>query len=244
MNNALAFVALSFAAPARAQEYRQAQARAAQAAYEAMQAAAAEASSDARRAAQGSKIRAYALDATLTAMNDGPAAGGAVARALAERKTDVYFAMQKEPVAAGTVNGRAAILLSDLLPARPRVYAPLIAAEAAKGMYQDMPACAEREYMRTATAARVFAELGGDFKALPKVDGEDAPAVAAAVADWARGAEAALDEVSRRTGLPTIPELRAKAADPKTAAALDAADKAFVAFLLDERDARAAAGLR
>jgi hypothetical protein len=141
-------------------------------------------------------------------------------------------------VKRGVVNGRAAILLSDTLPPRPRVYAALIAAEAVKQMYEDMPACAERSYMRMATAARVFAELGGEFKTLPLVDGDRVDAVKAAVGAWSGGAECALDALAQSDGVPTISELRQKAADPKTIAALDAANTRFTAFLMDERDAR------
>jgi|GEM_PF-1851571 len=230
--NALALLALAVVAPVSAQEYRQAQAAAAQERYEQMIAA----QTATTRDGQGGRVRSLTVDATLTAMNDGPEAGGWVSRLLDEDKLGVYTVTQAEAVKSGVVDGRPAILLSDALPAHPRVYGPLIAAEAAKSMFTDMPACAEREYMRVAVAARVFAELGGDFKALPKVDGDDAPAVKAAVGRWADGAERALEDAGRASGLPLLADIKPTAAQP--AAALDAADKRYVAFLMEESDVR------
>jgi hypothetical protein len=240
MNKTLfAVLAVVVAAPAGAQEYRQAQARAAEEAYERLRTLAAD-----QHGADHSKARSRTLEAALTAMNDGPEAGGRVMQLLQEKKIDVYFATQKEPVTRGVVNGRDAILLSDALPAHARVYAPLIAAEAAKRMYADMPDCAEREYMRGATAARVFAELGGDFKALPVVDGDRADAVKDAVSAWTSGAEAALEAASDGGKRPTIPDLQSKTSDPKAAAALEAANARYTAFLLDESGARREAATR
>jgi hypothetical protein len=227
--NTFAALVLVLAVPAGAQEYRQQQAKAAEDAYIALQTQARQMHDSAAK-----YVAPRVLDATIDAMNDGPEASGRVMRLLQEKKIDVYLAAQAEPAARGVVNGRSSILLSDALPPHPRVYAALIAAEAAKEMYGDMPACAERSYMRMATAARVFAELGGDFKALPDVDGDRVDEVKAAVGAWSGGAESALES----TGLPTIPDLRANAADPAAAAALDAANVRFTSFLMDERDAR------
>lgn len=233
MNKTAFAVVLALAAPAGAQEYRQAQAKAAEESYQALQA-----QTESFRAAQAKAVGPRVLDATLTAMNDGVEAGGRVMSLLAEKKIEVYLASQDEAVKRGTVNGRDAILLSDKLPAHPRVYAPLIASEAVKLMYADMPACAERSYMRMATAARVFAELGGDFNALPLVDGDRADAVKAVVAPWADGTETALDAMGKADSLPSILDLEAKNQDPKIAAALEAANARFTAFLMDEQAAR------
>ena len=229
----LAALVLVLAAPAGAQEYRQQQAQAAEQAYKDLQARGAQ-----MRGGEAAKASGRALDATLVAMNDGPEAGGRVTRFLEENKIDVLLATQAEPVKTGIVNGRTAILISDALPAHPRVYAPLIAFEAAKKIYADMPASGERSYMIGATAARAFAELGGEFNKLPAIDGDAVPAVKEIVSAWSGGAEAAVEELAKRDGVPTIPDLQQKAADPKTAEALNSADKRFVAFLIDERDAR------
>ena len=230
---ALAALVLALTAPAGAQEYRQQQAQTAEDAYNSLQLLNAQ-----TRGAEAAKAGDRALAAALAAMNDGSEAGGRVMSLLQEQAIGVHLATQAEPVKKGVVDGRAAILLSDVLPAHPRVYAPLIAAEAAKLMYADMPACAERSYMRMATAARAFAELGGEFKALPVVDGDRVDAVKAAVGLWSDGAESALDALAQSEGLSTIPDLKHKTADPKTVAALDAANSRFTAFLSDERDAR------
>lgn len=219
---ALAVLALVWAAPAGAQEYRQQQAQAAEEAYQGMQAAAAQ-----TRGADYSKGRSWTLEAALMAMNDGPEAGGRVSRLLEERKITVYFATQAEPVKRGVVNGGDAILLSDALPAHPRVYAPLIAYEAAKALYADMPASGERSYMVMATAARVFAELGGDIKSLPAIDGDDVVAVQKLISPWKGNIEATVDALARRDNVPTLPELQSTDAESR-----------FSAFLLDERDAR------
>lgn len=239
MKSIFAVFVFALTSSSSAQEYRRQQARAAEQAYEAQQAAISAQAAAARRAAEAAQVRSRALDAAMTAMNDGPEAGGRVIAFLNEHRIVVEFAAQDEAVKTGAVNGRAAILLSDRLPAHPRVYAPLIALESARRMYAGMPACAERAYMRSATAARVFAELGGERAKLPLVDGDKAEAVAAAVVAWTSDAQTALYELGRAENLPELPELQEAAKDPGAAAALDAANRRFTAFLLDERDARA-----
>ncbi|MFI5347564.1 MAG: hypothetical protein ACHQ51_14410 [Elusimicrobiota bacterium] len=181
--------------------------------------------------ARADMARARALQSALTAMNDGPEAGGAVSRLLDEQGITVEFAAQPEAAVTVTAGGKTTIRLSDTLPAHPRVYAPLIAAEAAKRMFSGMPACAERSYMRAATAARVFAELGGDFKSLPVVDGDNADAVKASVWAWTTDAQTALEAAGRKDGVPYLADV----------AAPGDAEKLFVSFLMNESDARRAA---
>jgi hypothetical protein len=175
-------------------------------------------------------VRSRALSSALVAMNDGPEAGGAVSRALDAAGITVEFATQAEAARTVTENGKTVIKLSDALPAHPRVYAPLVAAEAAKTMFADMPASAERSYMRRAIAARVFAELGGEFGKLPVVDGDAAPAVKDAVTAWLTDAQTALQDAGRADGVPYLADVKSKGD----------ADYKFIAFLLDERDARRA----
>jgi hypothetical protein len=198
----------------------------------------AQAAVDASRAAQAAAAPARALESTLVAMNDGVEAGGRVIAYLNGHGIAVRLAKQSEAVKTVVEGGKTAIVLSDALPAHPRVYAPLIASEAAKGIYSDMPACGERSYMIMATAARAFVELGGEMKGLPKIDGDDVPAVKDLIAPWSAGAETALDELARRDGVPELPDLQSKAADPAAAAALAAQNKRFTSFLMDESDAR------
>jgi hypothetical protein len=178
------------------------------------------------------------LDETLVAMNDGPEAGGRVTAWLQENGVEVLLAKQSEAVKSGTVNGKKAILISDALPAHPRVYAPLIASEAARGIYADMPDCGERSYMIMATAARAFAELGGEFRALPAIDGDKVEAVSVLIAPWTKDIQTAVYDLANRDGVPTLPDLEAKASNPKAAQALRDQDGRFTAFLSDERDAR------
>lgn len=193
-----------------------------------------------RASADAGRARARALETTLTALNDGIEAGGRVTAWITDKQVSVYTATQPEAAKTVVAGGKTAIVLSDALPAHPRVYGPLIAHEAAQAIYADMPASGERSYMVMATAARVFAELGGDFNALPTVDGDAAPAVKAVVEYWLDSPQGVIDELARRDGVKIIPDLQQEAKDPKTAAALDAANRRFVAFLLDERDARQA----
>lgn len=192
----------------------------------------------AKSAAEAAKARARAVETTVVALNDGIEPGVRVSQWLQDKGVSVYTATQPEAVKTVVAGGKTSIVLSDKLPAHPRVYGPLIAQEAAKALYADMPASGERSYMVMATAAQVFYALGGDFNELPKVDGDDAPAVKAAVEAWIDPVESTVDELAKRDGVPTIPELQQRAKDPKTAEALAAADKRFVAFLLDERELR------
>lgn len=203
---------------------------------------AAEIDFDNARAARAASDRSRALQTALVAMNDGPEAGGAVMRLIEEKKISVELATQPEAAKTVTDAGRVVIRLSDALPAHPRVYAPLVAAEAAKLMLADMPASAERSYMRGAIAARAFAELGGSFKSLPVVDGDRADAVKDAVAAWTADAQTALNEAGRADGVPLLADI--KPADAKAAADVSAADRRFIAFLLEERDARREAAAR
>lgn len=194
----------------------------------------------ARRGAQDASARARVLDVTLAAMNDGVTAGGRVIAYLNEKGVAVSVAEQAEAVKTTTADGRTSIVLSASLPAHPRAYGPLIAQEAAKMVYADMPPCGERAYMVMATAARVFQELGGEFKALPVVDGDAVPAVKDAVAAWTGSVEATVDALAARDKAGTIPDLLRSARDQWEADEIYKADRRFTAFLLDEKDVRAA----
>lgn len=204
----------------------------------------------AQAAAKASTAKKAAIERTLVAMNDGPEAGGAVVAYLRDKAIDVIAVPQAEAVKTVVLkDGRTAILLSDALPAYPRVYGPLIAREIAAKMYADMPACAERSYMRRAVAARVWVELGGEFSKLPVIEGltgDQVSAVSDEIAVWGdkNGAEMALYKVGELEKLSSIPELQDSAKDAALKAKLDAANARFVAFLIDERPARQAAGLR
>lgn len=203
---------------------------------------------DAQRAAKASTEKQAAVERAIVAMNDGPEAGGSVVTYLRDHDISVRAVAQSEAVKTTVKGGKTEITLSDALPAFPRVYAPLIAKEIAAMMLADMPACAERSYMRRAVAARVWAELGGEPAKLPVVEGTTGDKVAAVsdeISVWADkgGAEMALYRISQAEKLATIPELTDKA-DAAAKAKLDAANARFVAFLIDEKPARQAAGLR
>ena len=231
-----ALAALLFAAPAVAQD------RAAEIDFQ-------NALEDAQRAAKASTEKQAAIERALVAMNDGPEAGGAVVAYLRDKGISVKAAKQDAAVKSAVVNGKTVITLSDALPAYPRVYAPLIAKEIATLMFADMPACAERSYMRRAVAARVWIELGGEPSKLPIVEpltGDKVAAVSDEIAPWAdkNGAEMALYKIGEAEKLKSIPDLLDSAKDAAEKAKLDAANGRFVAFLHDEKLTRQAAGLR
>lgn len=201
---------------------------------------------DARREHSIRAPQIAAVERTLTAMNDGVGAGERVVAYIRERGVRVVVAPQPEVVK----NVGGVITLSDALPAYPRVYGPLIASEVAKLMYADMPASAERAYMRRATAGRVWVELGGEPGALPVVEpltGDKVQAIVDEIGSWAShdGAQMTLYKAGQAENLPELPEmLDAARRDAKLYADLAVANSRFVAFLLDERDVRRSAGLR
>lgn len=198
--------------------------------------------------AKAAQARA-AVERAMVAMNDGPEAGGKVVAYLRERGIEVSVKAQAEASKTVVEKGRASITLSDALPAYPRVYGPLIAKEAAAMMLADMPACAERSYMRRATAGRVWTELGGEPSKLPVVEGltgDKVPAVSDEISVWADkgGAEMALYRIGEAEKLASLPDMMDAVKDPAERAKLEAANARFVAFLIDEKPARQAAGLR
>jgi hypothetical protein len=191
----LAALIVILAAPVGAQQYRKDQADAAQKSYDRMQA------ESAQRRSDPAPYAGRVLDATL-AYPKGPVFAR-VLNLLDEKKIEVYMVSQEEAVktgvfvkdVAGTPTPVKAILISDTLSSNPCVYAGLIAAEAAPEMYTDMPAGAERSYLRAATVARAYAEEGGT---LPLIDGNpnDAKAVKDAVGEAAPD-ESVLDAAGR-----------------------------------------------
>ena len=190
-----------------------------------------------------------AVERTLVAMNDGPEAGGKVVAYLRDHGIEVSVSAQPEAVKTVSEKGRTSITLSDALPAYPRVYGALIAKEVAALMYADMPACAERAYMRRATAGRVWTELGGEPSKLPVIEpltGDKVVAVSEEISLWAdkSGAEMALYKIGEAEKLLSLPDLTDAVKDPAAKTKLDAANARFVAFLIDEKPARQAAGLR
>lgn len=143
---------------------------------------------EARAATQASAERARMLDATLNAL-DG-VAGELIEDVLDRDQIAIDFAALSVPVQSELIGGKMTIHLSDALPAHPRVYGPLIAHEVLRrapfmiNEKQAMPECAEYAYMRAATVARVFYELGGEFKKLPMVDGDRVDIIQDIVGAW------------------------------------------------------------
>lgn len=192
---------------------------------------------------------AAAVERAMVAMNDGPEAGGKVVEYIRANAVSVSVKDQPEAVKTVLTKGLAAITLSASLPMYPRVLAPLIAKEVAALMLADMPACAERSYMRRAIAGRVWTELGGEPSKLPVVEpltGDKVSAVSDEITPWTDkgGAEMALYKIGEAEKLAALPDLIDIAKDAASKARYEAANARFVAFLIDEKFARQAAGLR
>ena len=109
-----------------------------------------------------------AVESTLTAMGDGVVTGEAVVAHL--EKNGIKVSVESQSAASALSADGKAITLSDALPLAPRVLAPFIAREAAAGLLADMPASAEREYMRLSYMTRVWLELGGSTSSLPAIE--------------------------------------------------------------------------
>lgn len=191
-----------------------------------------------------------AIETTLVAMNDGVEMSGEIVAYLRDEGIEVKLgsSVQTEPVSVTTRDGKTVIWLAESLPAYPRVYGPLIARAVAERKLAGYPASAERAYMIRGVAGRVWLELGGEPSALPVIEGTKGlavPAVSEAMGAWATdSAQMALYKIGSAENLPELYELQSAAKTQAEKDALEAANKRFVAFLLAERDARAAAGLR
>ncbi len=226
----LAVLVLALAAPAGAVQERDSQREA----FEAAQ-------SLSSQALAATKQRSQALRAARDAMRDDGTGTGQRVWDVATidnepGKIPVLFARQDKAVNWGLVNGRYLILLSDALPPDKTVYATLIASKAAQRLYADMPVSAESVYMINALPARVFKIMGGDFKALPLVDGNRADAVEAIVGPWAKVENAwiACSLLNGRHGIKTIQDLKEETSDPQIKASLDNAQALFDSFAQDE----------
>lgn len=194
-----------------------------------------------------------AVGRAIAAMRDGAStgsvAGPAVVDFLQDNDISVAVRTQTEASTLADENGQTMILLSDSVPATPRVYGALIAKEAAALMYADMPVCSERSYMRRATVARVWIELGGKLSKLPIVEpltGATVAAVSDEISLWAdkNGAEMALYKIGEAERLSILPVLAYAVKGDAARAKLDAANVRFVSFLIDEAPFRQAVGLR
>lgn len=206
---------------------------------------------DFENALRDSKVKSArdraAVERTLVAMNDGVEAGEKVVAYIRENGVEISVVTQSEASKTVVEKGRAKITLSDALPSYPRVYGPLIAREIAALMFADMPVCSERSYMRRAVAGRVWTELGGEPAKLPVIEpltGDTVPAISDEISFWVKdGAEMALYRIGEAEKTGSIPELE-QVAGKQELIKLREANARFVSFLIDEKLARKAAGLR
>lgn len=179
--------------------------------------------------------RAAAVEATLTAMNDGPEVGGAIRSYIQDHALKIVFvdSVERSAYVPGTIQ------LGGSLPLYIRLLGPALTRETAGLMFSDMPDCAERRYMQLSLEVRSWLELGGDKSALPVLEPlaayyKDAE-LAAGYRIWlGSGAETALFLISGSVGIERIEELESKAKTDAERASWQSANKRFVAFLLDE----------
>lgn len=232
MKNLLPILLIAITAPAGAQEFgasvngalKQAQGGA-----QAMQATAKKGVTHAQRIA--------ALDSAMTAMNDGVEQGGEVVSFVNDKKIEIRFEDQGTP---SRTDG-AAVVLDWMIPAYPRAIGPRVAWEVSGMMLADMPACAEKEYMRRSITARVWLELGGEPAGLPVVEplsGDKDEALSKEMKLWLDNgnAETALDKIGQATKTPSVQELESAEKDPANKAKLFDADARFTQFLARERE--------
>ena len=180
------------------------------------------------------------LRSTLTALRDGIAAGGTVAEFIDSNHVAIEFKAQS--ASSSRVAGKPAkVLLSDALPAYPRVLGPLIASEVSGLIDEAMPACAEKEYMRLSRQARVWLELGGDPKSLPAIETLDAgyrdEALSKELKRWIYGyqdPEGVVSDLAAAAKLPTLADLKSKAKDTAEKSRLAWATTLFTTFTTEE----------
>jgi hypothetical protein len=198
-----------------------------------------EAIEDAKKPAGELKLslsRGKALATTLTAMGDGPKAGGMIISFLAENNIAVDFKEQAEPSSRLTNSrGKTTISLSESLPPYPRVYAPRIARESAALMFSDMPDCAEREYMRLSLEVRSWLELGGEKASLPVIEtllGYKDELLSERFKLWlddAYGLELVLERIGKASGRKPLAELQL------SATSFEVANQRFLDFMTSEQ---------
>jgi hypothetical protein len=180
------------------------------------------------------------IEATLVAMNDGPIVSGRLHAHMTAKDISVKLGtdVQTEAVSVTDRAGKVTIWLSPALAAYPRVYGPLIARELAESYYAGMRASAERSYMIRASAGLVWLELGGELSRYPVIEGLTGARVSAveSIIDiWARNdARTALDRIGQADGVPGLYDVPVKTDAER--ASIEADNKAFVAFLLEERE--------
>jgi hypothetical protein len=180
------------------------------------------------------------IETTLVAMNDGPIVAGRLYAHMIDKGVSVKLGseVQTDAVSVTVRDGKTTIWLAPSLPAYPRVYAPLIARELAASYYAGMRASAERSYMIRASAGLVWLELGGELSRYPVIEGLTGARVSAveSIIDlWARNdAQTALERAGQADGVPGLYDVPVKTDAER--ASIEADNKAFVAFLLEERE--------
>lgn len=205
---------------------------------------------------------ATAVQAALVAMNDGNPMGMKVADAIRQSGAMVAF----EPMGGRSTirigkDGTPIIVLDSALAKTPRVLGPRIAREASKMLLTGMPESAEKLYMARSIEVRVWLELGGEPRDLPVIDatsGAKDAAMASEFKQWLdEKPEMLLYKLGQAAGVDDIPtqqealrvRLQTTFSTPELISerrrqlgALETANRAFVQFLLEEKEWKEANG--
>lgn len=188
---------------------------------------------------------AAAVQTTLVAMRDGVGSGAEVADAIEASGARVVAEAIPTPSALRQdPDGRPVIVLDSRVALAPRVLAPHIAREGAKLVLKDMPPSAEKEYMARSLMVRSWLELGGERGTLPVIDpltGAADPRLAAEFKEWLDGDnQTVLERLGKGAGVENIPaQMDAARGGPDAEArlaALESANRRFIAFLRAERE--------
>lgn len=205
---------------------------------------------------------ATAVQAALVAMNDGNPMGMKVADAIRQSGATIVFEKMggRSAIRFGK-DGSPIIVLDSTLAKTPRVLGPRIAREASKMLLTGMPDSAEKLYMARSIEVRVWLELGGEPRDLPVIDATSGAKDAAQAADYKQWLDEKpqmlLYKLGQAAGVDDIPtqeealreKLRTTFSTPELISerrrqlgALETANRAFVQFLLEEKEWKEANG--
>jgi hypothetical protein len=132
------------------------------------------------------------------------------------------------------------VKFDEKLPDAPRVLGVYLAQEVTKTMFDDMPECAEKYYMRLSVTAQAWFELGGDAASLPALDKDYTDAkLGESIRVWAQhGSEFALDAAGHANKVDDLMTLLDGEKDPAKIKIYKDANKRFIDFLYAESQFR------
>lgn len=152
------------------------------------------------------------LDVAVTGMRDGAGVGEQLIELLDAKGVGREIRPgQKQVSDVEGVGDRQKITLSPAIAALSPRYAALhLAQSAAQIQLQDMPDCAEKEFMVLSLTVRSWLEMGGDRTQLPLFDGIRDEAMARKVETWFSSNMDSYVRDAKAKGRPTLSSLRAE----------------------------------